>query len=273
MAWFNMAKITTFKAGYCTHIACMAMRGAGLKVCQFPARAWLIEIDGYRWLWDTGYADYFNQYTQTGIFKLYQKTTPVYLNKGESLKEQFDSLGIDLASIQNIIISHFHGDHIAGLKDFIHSKFICSQEGWQTIKYLRGFNALRQGFVPDLLPIDFEKRVSFLEQFEKCELAPELAPFTFGYILPHSKKQIILVPLPGHAVGHIGAFILTDCGWTLLASDAAWVKANYKELKKPSRLAHLIMSDSKSYYQTLKQIHQLSYHPDVTIYLSHEGEE
>lgn len=268
-----MAKITPFQAGYCTHIACMAMRGAGFKVCQFPARSWLIEVDGYRWLWDTGYADYFKQYTQTGIFKLYQKTTPVYLSKGESLKEQFYTLGIELASIQTVIISHFHGDHIAGLKDFSNSRFICSREGWQTVKLLHGFYALKQGFVPDLIPHDFEKRVSFLEQFETCQLAPELAPFTQGYILPNSKKQIILVPLPGHAAGHIGAFILTDHGWTLLASDAAWVKANYKELKKPSRLAHFIMADSKAFYQTLNQLHQLSYHPDVTIYLSHEDEE
>lgn len=268
-----MAKIIPFKAGYCTHIACMAVRGAGFNVCQFPARAWLIEVDGYRWLWDTGYADYFKQYTQKGIFKLYQKTTPVYLNQGESLKEQFNVLGIDLASIHHVIISHFHGDHIAGLRDFNHSRFICSQHGWQTVKPLRGFFALKQGFVPCLIPTDFEQRVSFIEQFERCTLAPELSPFTYGYILPNSKKQVILVPLPGHAAGHIGAFILTDNGWTLLASDAAWVKANYKELKKPSRLANLIMADSQAYYLTLNQLHQLSYHPDVTIYLSHEGEE
>ena len=268
-----MARITPFKAGYCTHIACMAMRGAGFNVCQFPARAWLIEVDGYRWVWDTGYADYFKQYTQTGIFKLYQKTTPVYLNKGESLKEQFITLGIDLASIQNVIISHFHGDHIAGLKDFTHSHFICSQQGWKTLKSLRGFFALKQGFVPDLIPSDFEQRVSFVEHFEICQLAPELAPFTQGYILPNSKEQVILVPLPGHAVGHIGAFILTDKGWTLLASDAAWVKENYQDLRKPSRFAQLIMADSRAFEYTLNQLHQLSYHPDVTIYLSHEGEE
>lgn len=268
-----MAKIIPFKAGYCTHIACMAMRGAGFNVCQFPARAWLIEVDGYRWLWDTGYAEYFQHYTQSGIFKLYQKTTPVYLKQGESLKAQFAGLGIDLASIQNVIISHFHGDHIAGLKDFVHSRFIFSKQGWQTVKPLRGFFALKHGFVPDLIPDDFEQRVSFLEQFECCSLAPELSPFTHGYILPNSKKQIILVPLPGHAAGHIGAFILTDEGWTLLASDAAWVKANYKELKQPSRITQLIMDNPRAYKQTLKQLHQLSYQPNVTIYLSHEGEQ
>lgn len=266
-----MAKITTFEAGYCTHVACMAQKGAGFSTCKFPARAWLIEVDNYRWLWDTGYADYFKHYTQSGIFKLYQKTTPVYLNKGESLKEQFQTLGIDLASIQHVILSHFHGDHIAGLKDFKHSMFICSHHGWQSIRPLRGFSALKQGFVPDLIPDNFEQRLSFIEHFESCQLSADLFPFTHGYILPNSQKQVILVPLPGHAVGHMGAFILTDNGWVLLASDAAWTPANYKELILPSRLATLIMSDSKAYLKTLKQLNQLAKNPNITIYLSHEG--
>jgi len=246
-----MAKITAFEAGYCTHMACMVQKGAGFVICKFPARAWLIEVGNYRWLWDTGYADHFKQFTQSGIFKLYSKVTPVYLNKGESLKEQFQILGLDLSSIQQVILSHFHGDHIAGLRDFPTSSFICSYEGWQAVKSLQGFSALKQGFIPSLIPDTFESRITYAESFEKCSLPNELYPFTEGYILPNSKGQVLLVPLPGHAVGHIGAFVLTDNGWSLLASDSAWTTANYKELAGPSKLAQFIMSDSKAYYQTL----------------------
>lgn len=267
-----MAKITTFEAGYCTHMACIVQRGAGFGTCKFPARAWLIEVGGYRWLWDTGYANYFYQHTQSGIFQLYRKVTPVYLNEGESLKAQFQVLGIELASMGHIILSHFHGDHIAGLRDFPHSQFICSHTGWQQTRSLRGFSALRRGFIPDLIPADFEQRLTYLEGFETCPLPAELSPFKDGYILPHSQKQVLLVPLPGHAVGHIGAFVLTNQGWVLLASDAAWSPANYKSRQGPSRLAHIIMADAKAYYQTLNQLHQLSQNPDVTIYLSHEGD-
>lgn len=266
-----MAKIKTFVAGYCTHLACIAQKGAGLKLCQFPARAWLLEVGQYRWLWDTGYADYFKEYTQTGIFQFYQKLIPVSLNQGESLKEQFVALGIELKSIQSVILSHFHGDHIAGLRDFPQSRFICAHSGWQTVRSLRGFSALKQGFVPNLIPNDFEQRLCFMENFETCQLPRELAPFTEGYFLPNSQKQIILVPLPGHAVGHIGAFVLTDEGWTLLASDAAWTPANYMELKTPSKLANLIMFNSKTYYQTLQKLNQLSKNAQVRICLSHEG--
>ncbi|MCG3017437.1 MBL fold metallo-hydrolase, partial [Escherichia coli] len=53
-----MAKITAFETGWCTHISCIALKGAGLKVCKFPARAWLLEVGDKRWLWDTGYSSW-----------------------------------------------------------------------------------------------------------------------------------------------------------------------------------------------------------------------
>lgn len=250
----------------------MAQKGTGLRRCKFPARTWLIEVGHYRWIWDTGYANHFYHYTQNGIFKLYQMVTPVFLSAGESLKEQFHCLGIELDSIQHIILSHFHGDHIAGLKDFPHSHFICSYDGWQSIKHLRGFGALKHGFVPNLIPDNFEQNVSFYESFELCTLPKELQPFTEGYLLPHSNKQVILIPLPGHAAGHIGAFVQTEQGWILLASDAAWTPANYQRLITPSRIAHLIMADTRAYYQTLHKLHLLSQNPNIKIYLSHEGD-
>jgi glyoxylase-like metal-dependent hydrolase (beta-lactamase superfamily II) len=267
-----MATLTTFKVGYCTHIACIAQQGAGFGICKFPSQAWLIEVDEFKWLWDTGYSDHFQQYTQSGLFKIYQKITPVHLERKESLKDQLITLGISPSDIQHIIISHFHSDHIAGLKDFPQSDFICAKSGWDKTKTLRGFQALKHAFIPNLIPENFESRVHFLDHFEKCILPEELRPFKQGYILPNSQQQVILIPLPGHAVGHIGAFVKTDQGWTLLASDAAWSSENFKNLKKPSRLAYLIMDNAQAYNQTLLKLKELSQNPQVTIYLSHEDQ-
>ncbi len=71
-----MATLSVFEAGYCTHTACVALRGAGLRTCAFPARAWLIEAAGRRWLWDTGYASHFHDHTRSGLFAIYRKVTP-----------------------------------------------------------------------------------------------------------------------------------------------------------------------------------------------------
>jgi glyoxylase-like metal-dependent hydrolase (beta-lactamase superfamily II) len=262
-----MATITAFEVGYCTHRACMAVKGAGLRVCRFPARVWLIEAGGQRWLWDTGYSHHFQRYT-TGIFRLYRWVTPVYYDDTVALQPQLKSVGVLPSDLRGILISHFHGDHIAGLRDFPGVPLFCAEKGWAHVRTLKGFAAVRKGFVPELLPPDFAERVQFVDAFQKTALPSILAPFTEGYTLPGSQNEVILVDLPGHAAGQLGAFVETKNGWCLLASDAAWAPDNYRLLRGPSRLSHIVMHDTAAYYQTLQKLHQLS----IPILLCHEGE-
>src|SRR5699024_8628464 len=241
------AKITKFTAGYCTHISCMTTQGTGFNVCKFPAGIFLLSVNNHLWLWDTGYSNHFMDATRNNIFAIYRKTTPVYFNLSERIVTQLQEQGITGQDLKGIILSHYHGDHIAGLKDFPNVPIICSGQGWQQLKPKKGFAALRKAFVPELMPDDFEQRAIFHEGFQQIALPAELQPFTTVYILPDSNNEIILVDLPGHAEGHIGAFVLTENGWELIAADAAWTKANYHDLKMPSKLANLIMADSQQF--------------------------
>ncbi len=267
-----MATISEFEMGYCTHIGCMAVKGAGFRVCKFPARAWLLEVGDRRWLWDTGYASWFARYTQSGIFRVYRHLTPVHFDEQQALVQQLNAQGLAGNDIDGIIVSHFHADHIAGLRDFPGVTCICSGAGWQHVRTLRGLAALREAFIPGLIPPDFESSLRFIEGFDTLALPAALAPFTRGYLLPESDGQIMLVDLPGHAAGHIGAFVLTDDGWTLLAGDAAWAPANYQQLRGPSRLVNLLLDDPAAYYQTLEKMNQLWRNGEVTIRLCHEGD-
>ena len=263
-----MAKITLFKAGYCTHLACIAIRGAQAKTCQFPAQTALIEAHGRYWLWDTGYANHFFDATRIGVYALYPKVTPVYFDSNESMLAQLQAQGLRPQDLSGVILSHFHGDHIAGAKDFAKTPFICSNEGWRKMRPLKGISAVRKGYIPELLPPDFANQTQFIEQFLQIDLPVELAPFTQGYVLPNSQQEVIFVPLPGHAAGQIGAFVQTDDGWLLLAADAAWSKVNFQG-KPPSRLAHLLMDDTRAFYQTLEKLATL-HRNGVQIILSHE---
>lgn len=266
-----MATLTVFEAGYCTHPGCIALRGASCQPCKFPARAWLIEAGNQRWLWDTGYANHFHDHTREGVLRLYPRITPVHFESSESLREQLARRGISPASLSGLIVSHFHGDHIAGLRDFPDIPVLCSGRGWQVTRPLHGFAALRHAFVPGLMPPDFDTRARFIETFTQVPLPAELAPFHHGLAVPGSNGQILIVELPGHAAGQIGAFVLTDNGWVLLAADAAWSNKGYRELRRPSRLTHLIMDCPSDYYATLGRLHQLSLSGKVSILLTHEG--
>jgi glyoxylase-like metal-dependent hydrolase (beta-lactamase superfamily II) len=263
-----MARITAFRVGHCTHPSCMVLKGSGIQARCFPSRAYLLETRGGNYLWDTGYADHFRTAAK-GIYKLYAWATPVTFDERDSLKGQLQDFGIGRDSIDALLLSHFHADHIAGLRDFPGVRVICSAPGWGDVRHLRGFSAIRKGFIPDLLPPDIHSRLAFVESYPEKMLPSELLPFTHGWDVTET-GELWVVRLPGHAVGHLGAFVATDAGWVLLAADAAWVADNYQKLNGPSELSFLIQHDRSAYYDTLRKLHVLHNGGRVRIRISHD---
>ncbi|MFC5475104.1 MBL fold metallo-hydrolase [Paraherbaspirillum soli] len=265
-----MAKITAFRVGHCTHPSCMVLKGSGIKSRCFPSRAYLIETSRGLYLWDTGYADRFREATAQGVFKLYAWITPVVFDAHESLQGQLRAYGVSPKDIHTLVLSHFHADHIAGMRDFPAARLLCSAPGWEAVRHLSGVKAVRQAFVPALLPADIEARLEFVERYPESALASELAPFEHGWDITGT-GEIIIVNLPGHAIGHLGAFVREDHGWTLLASDAAWVADSYQQLRGPSELSFLIQHNRKDYYDTLRKLHALHQSGQAAIRITHEG--
>lgn len=248
----------------------MAEKGAGFALRRFPARAHLIAVKGRLWVWDTGYSNHFTEHAGKGVFRIYSTFVPACFDKREFLVAQLARQGVGRADITGVILSHFHGDHIAGARDFPDVSFYCSGAGWNALKNVSGFRALRQGFVPGLLPNDFERRVRFVETFGRCRLPADLAPFTCGWELPESGGEVFLVDLPGHAKGHIGAFVLTESGWVMLAGDAAWTSRNYTAQREPAAPARIVMDDYGRYVHTLDLLRQTHEKGVVKIVLCHE---
>lgn len=267
-----MARITVFEAGHCTHPGCVAVRGGRWGACVFPARAYLIEAGDTRWLWDTGYANHFHDHTRSGVFAWYRRVTPVVFEPRQAVVAQLRAVGLAPRDLTGVVLSHFHADHIAGLRDCQGTRFICHGGGWQLVRRLRGWRALRHAFVPGLMPDDFEARVAAVEGFESIALPASLSPFCTGWALPGTGGEVVVVELPGHAAGHLGAFVDTPEGWVLLASDAAWSPRSYREGVGPSRLAHLIMDDSRAYENTLHRLQRLHQVGHARIWLTHEGD-
>ncbi|MFM0322294.1 MBL fold metallo-hydrolase [Caballeronia glebae] len=266
-----MATITVLEAGYCTHMGCMALKGAGLSTRCFPSRAYLIESANGCWLWDTGYASHFIDCTRSGLFAWYRRVTPVFFDESESVVRQLRARGIHPRDLDAVILSHFHGDHIAGLRDFEGTPTWLSGSGWAATRALRGVGALTRGFVPGLIPGDFETSITEIETFDRVALPQALSPFTQAYAVPRAKGEFLIVELPGHAAGHLGAFVATDDGWVLLASDSAWSPESYRSLVGPSRLANIIMEDSHQYRETLGKLNSLYRNGQARILLTHEG--
>lgn len=268
-----MANIHFFQAGHCTHPACVAVRGAGFGSCEFPARVFLLQAQGRFWLWDTGYSEHFFGASR-GIYSLYRQVTPVHFSQEQHIYRQLSDFGIQIKDLTGVIISHFHADHVAGLKDFAGVPFIGSQIALDFLKPLRGLSALKQGFLPDLMPSDVESRFCAVERFlpkalpQALQLDLPFAPKT-AWELPDSQGEILLVELAGHAIGHLGAFVLTQAGWQLIASDSAWSVKNFKDNRPPAKISQLIMYDVPAFYQTLELLKAWD-KKGIAIHLSHE---
>lgn len=262
-----MAKVHVFDVGYCTHPGCIAVRGAGLAPKKFPARAYLIETRAGCYLWDTGYSQHFHEGAR-GTYAPYKWVTPVhYDHEKDRLLMQLAAFGLRPHDLRGVLLSHFHADHVAGLRDFPKIPLWCSPCALAAIKDLRGVRALMRAFIPSLLPEDFEDRVRTFEFSQWQALPAALQPVTHGWRIDGA-DELIVVPLPGHAAGHVGAFIQTDSGWVLLASDATWSPAGYEELIGPSEIAFLLQDDKAAYYDTLRKLHELHLR-GVRILLSH----
>lgn len=261
--------LSLLTGGYCTHKEHMVMQGAPAKERKFPSMFAVIKHpDRGVILFDTGYSQHFHNETSYFPNKIYAKVTPVHLKAEETAMAQLKQQGITPEQVTYIIISHFHGDHIAGLRDFPNATFLALESGYNKIKKLKGIPAVRIGYLPQLLPDNFAQRVQFIEK----EIKP-ITPFKKTLDI-FGDQSLLAIPLEGHFAGQIG-LLMTDkqVGKTFLIADACWLSEAYQKNILPHPLAMLIMNNRKQYKDDLRCIHQFSQdNPDIKIIPSHCSE-
>ncbi len=263
-------KLRMIRAGYCTHPERVVLQGGSWQTCSFPAMVGVIShpTEGLM-LFDTGYSERFQKETAHYPNKLYAQLTPVFYRPEDSVVAQLEALGHRAEDVRHVILSHFHGDHIAAAGDFPSAWFVCSEEGYAALRPLKRITALKKGFLPGLLPKDFDLRLLPFEGRKKIDLGGRLGPFDTGFDL-FGDESLIAVPLPGHADGHYGLLVESEKGPVFLVGDACWTSQAFTEQRLPSFLAQMIFSDRKAYVETLRGLHALSVErPDVAIVPSH----
>ena len=266
-----MARLTELTMGFCAYPGGIAVRGAGLAPIRFPARAWLIETATGPLLWDTGYSEAFVRATRRSVYRLHQLMTPVTFDPAQGVAQQLRKHGLPPREIRTLVVSHFHADHCAGMRDFPDAALVCSREAWSHVRKLVGLPAVAAAFIPELLPGDIAARLTFVEHFAERPLGAALAPFTHAWDLSGT-GEVLAVPLPGHARGHLGAFVATDAGWVLLASDAAWSTQSIvnPEMRGPPALSFLTHHSRSAERTTLDRLAALHAGGQVEIRLTHE---
>lgn len=261
--------ITLLDTGYCLASEATVIRGGSRRPIACHAPVALLGHPTRGWtLFDTGYAPRLLDATRRWPFSLYRRMTPLRLNPRLAVAAQLPALGLAPADIRRVVVSHFHADHVAGLRDFPHAELIASHAAWDDARARQGLRALLRGVVPALIPPDFAARARLITRFDG-PILPALGPThdLFG------DGSALLVPLPGHARGQLGLLARGERGDLLLAADGCWLSRSYRERRPPPARANLIADDPRALRDTIGRLHDFARaRPDVAIVPTHCAE-
>lgn len=262
-------ELQLFAAGYCKHPEMLTMRGGTIRPVAFPAGfACIRHPERGVLLFDTGYSAWFFEETRRFPEMLYRMMTPVRFRESDSAIEQLRRQGVEDADVRYVLLSHFHGDHVAGLRDFPHAQIIYKREAYDAVDRLGRFAAVKAGFLRGLLPADLKERSIYIEETGRRRF-PEHFPYETGYDL-FGDGSLLAVDVPGHAAGQIGLFLATGGGEVFLCADAAWSSRALRERRKPHAAAGLIMHDRRSYDESFERLCNLhERYPAIRIVPSH----
>jgi glyoxylase-like metal-dependent hydrolase (beta-lactamase superfamily II) len=238
-------------AGHCFANENDAIKGGKKKKIMFPALWGIIHHpDKGMILYDTGYSDRFFSATKRYPNKIYAIATKVVLDNNEDVKSQLIRNNINPDDIKHIIITHFHADHVCGLKDFKNAQFYTSRRALDhVLKIPRPF-AFTKAILKDLIPKDIKERTIIID--EKCTQINDPI-FKIKYDL-FNDSSLYIYDLPGHAAGQIGVSLKTEKNDFFLISDACWLKQAYLNHQLPNPIVKLFFDSWKQYKKTIEKI-------------------
>lgn len=259
------------QAGFCRHPEAMTLAGAGLRSIVYPALAGLfVHPQGGPVLFDTGYDPAFFRATSPFPERFYRWLTPPTVDDATSAAAQLQRFGLKPDDVRWVVLSHFHGDHIAGLHAFPRARIACAKAGLTAARRGMRARAVMGGMLRGLIPADLDARVVFFEDRPRVALPGALRPFEEGADL-FGDGSLLAVELPGHCPGHWGLLARgADERLHFHVADAAWSSRAIRENRPPPRLTTAFLGRTAPYRETLEKLHRLQRDaPDVLLTPSH----
>jgi glyoxylase-like metal-dependent hydrolase (beta-lactamase superfamily II) len=213
---------------------------------------------------DAGYSPHFFEATEDFPARLYRWTLPVHLDEHRHAAAILQSRGLPPEAVREIFISHFHGDHVAGLKDFPAARAVYRRTAIESLLRQSEFRQVGHGFLAKLLPGDIAARGTAIEDdgFTGTFAGfPALDYFGDG--------DLLLVDLPGHAPGHTGFAFRTQERQFFYIADACWDVEAMLAAKPLPLITRRLQHSYDAYAATQETLRHFAQRDDWTMLACH----
>src|SRR5437763_6254241 len=120
----HLQRVRFLNSGYCGQWSYLAGRRTFGWTRFYAVFVYLEHPEHGPALIDTGYSPHFIRATRTFPVRLYRWVTPVRLDPLRDAWAILSAQGLAPEKIRQVFVSHFHGDHIAGLRHFPQTRFV-----------------------------------------------------------------------------------------------------------------------------------------------------
>lgn len=253
-------RLRHYVCGTTTHDLAAMFRGRAHEARTFPSGVFLFDgADGRRVLFDTGYAS--GEWHSGWRGAAYRRLLPPQVEPGDDVARQLAEDGVDPASVTHVVLSHLHPDHIGGVSRFPDATFVMTAGQQRTLAAPR----LRDGILTGLLPSWFDDATKIVLSDDAFQ-PTESGGISLRAVDLLGDGSYLLLDLPGHADGHIGA--LVD-GRVLLAGDAAWGRDLLGATGDLRAVPRVVQHDPAAYHRTAGRLEELA-DAGVLVVCSHD---
>lgn len=185
----------------------LAAQGAPMR---FPAGWALLQhpVHGAV-LFDCGYGAAARTAMQRGLRRVYRQVIGACCQVHEDPARLLAARGLRAEDITLIVISHFHPDHVGGLREFANARLVVHGDAWRQVCRGGFLRLLHAQIWRELLPADIEQRLQLLEPSQAQALPDGLDVFGAGWDL-FGDGSVHVLDLPGHALGQVGVAVRVD---------------------------------------------------------------
>lgn len=132
-------------------------------------------------------------------------------DEADSAVRHIENLGFRVADVAHVVLTHGDPDHTGGLADFPHARVHVAEEEHASI--LGGY--------PRYLPPHFAHGPWWQTYPPAARrwFGLEARPVALGF-----ESEVLLIPLPGHTLGHCGVAVRQGDRWVLHVGDAYYLR-------------------------------------------------